>query len=71
DPDQKVVVSAKCNKSAAEYTVSVRLSGGVKKKEFKNSVTKSFGAWIDEDGELVPQPLAVDISSLLIDKKSQ
>ncbi|KAJ3068364.1 Signal peptidase complex subunit 2 [Podochytrium sp. JEL0797] len=68
DPIEKVIVNAKCKKATAEYTVTVHVTG---KKELKNTMTKSFGAWFDEDGELVAENLAGDISSLLVDKKSQ
>ncbi|KAJ3068366.1 hypothetical protein HDU98_008453 [Podochytrium sp. JEL0797] len=68
DPIEKVIVNAKCKKATAEYTVTVHVTG---KKELKNTMTKSFGAWFDEDGELVAENLAGDISSLMVDKKSQ
>ncbi|KAJ3199314.1 hypothetical protein HDU82_000541, partial [Entophlyctis luteolus] len=61
-------VTAKCSKKDAQYTVSVDVSGN---KPVKNSVSKSFGDWIDEDGEIVADALAADVASLLVHKKSQ
>ncbi|KAJ3030360.1 UNVERIFIED_CONTAM: hypothetical protein HDU68_009285 [Siphonaria sp. JEL0065] len=68
DPKEVVVVTAKCKKATAEYTFTLKLSG---KKEITNTRTQSFGAYFDEEGELVGEPLVRDVGSLLVDKKSQ
>ncbi|KAJ3290135.1 hypothetical protein HDU79_003498 [Rhizoclosmatium sp. JEL0117] len=68
EPEEKVVVTAKTNKAKAEYTFAIHLSG---KKSISNTLTKSFGAYFDEEGELVGEPLIDDVGSLLVDKKSQ
>ncbi|KAI9330284.1 signal peptidase complex subunit 2 [Obelidium mucronatum] len=68
DPEETVIVRAKCKKATAEYTVSLQLSG---KKEVGNKRTASFGEYFDEEGELVGEALVKDVSSLLVDKKSE
>ncbi|KAJ3239627.1 hypothetical protein HDU81_005608 [Chytriomyces hyalinus] len=66
--DEKILVSAKCNKAKAEYFVKLTISG---KKTVSNAFTKSFGTWFDVDGELAADVLVRDVGSLLVDKKSQ
>ncbi|KAI8616913.1 microsomal signal peptidase 25 kDa subunit-domain-containing protein [Chytriomyces sp. MP71] len=74
DPDEKVTVTAKCNKHAGEYSVSLTLTGGSKKKSGaarKTQFSKSIGCFFDVDGELVASPLVRDVGALLADKKSE